>query len=71
MSNENFKGHENWDKGEGGLTHGVQGVLIILLCKVYGTVEHPETNFTSMYSGKKGFLTLQTQLNFLQVGEKK
>ena len=25
MSNENFKGHENWDKREGGLTHGLQG----------------------------------------------
>ena len=55
MSNENFKGHENWGKCEGGLTHCFEGVLVILLRKVYGTVEHPETYFLRYVSGENRF----------------
>ena len=55
MSNENFKGHENWDEREETSLTLLRGVLIILLRKVYGTVEHPETYFLRYVSGENRF----------------
>ena len=55
MSNENFKGREKWGQREGASPTFLMGISVILLCKVYGTVEHPETDFLRYVSGENRF----------------
>ena len=55
MSNENFKGHETWGQRKGASPTFLMGISVILLCKVYGTVEHTETDFLRYMSGENRF----------------
>ena len=48
-----------------------RGVLIILLCKVYGTVEHPETNFPRYVFRKKRFFNPTDTTKFSASGGEK
>ena len=49
----------------------LRGVLIILLRKVYGTVEHPETNFLRYVSGENGFFNPTNTTKFSASGGEK
>ena len=71
MSNENFKGHENRDEREGTSLTLLRGILIILLRKVYGTVEHPETHFLRHVFRKKSFFNPTNRTKFSASGGEK
>ena len=71
MSNENFKGHENRDEREGTSLTLLRGILIILLRKVYGTVEHPETHFLRYVFRKKSFFNPTNTTKFSASGGEK
>ena len=48
-----------------------RGALIILLRKVYGTVEHPETNFLIYVSGENRFFNPTNTTKFSASGGEK
>ena len=69
MSNENFKGHG--ERVWGASQTLLRGVFVILLCIVYGTVEHPETHFLRYVFRKTSFFNPTNTTKFSASGGEK
>ena len=48
MSNENFKGHENWDKRERDLTHGSEGDTYYIITQSLRYRRTPRNQFSEI-----------------------
>ena len=55
MSNENFKGHENWDEREGDLTHASKGDTDYIITQSLRYRRTPRNPFSEICIQKKKF----------------